>query len=264
MVAQLLTLFVVATTCCNFATAVLAPTEIKIGLHATAFVGTDIPSISWTLVCENSNLACRGVGQEAYRVRVVDGSNTTVYDSEQIISSIPQHELPGSKIVGLRSDEGHFAEVRVWSQGVESGSRVSFRTALLDPTVDFEGEWIGGSTAMRGLFKTDGAKMVLKATAFASGIGCFSMWLNDERVSNTTFMAPGWSFVPTVRVLYDSYDVTAMVKQGGNTVGVQLGFCKYGYEGAFCLGAHASNANCRAFMLQLNIKYTDGSSYNFR
>jgi hypothetical protein len=43
---------------------------------------------------------------------------------------------------------------------------------------------------------------------------------------------------------------------------VKLGMCKYGYIDAFCVGAHGSNANCKAFRLRLTIQMTDGSFHN--
>ena len=90
------------------------------------------------------------------------------------------------------------------------------------------------------------------------------MSINGVHASNTTFMAPGWAFEPTVRVLYEAYDVTSLLRPAEtNVVGVRLGFCKYGYQNAFCDGAHGSLATCRAFILQLSVRYSDGSRGSF-
>jgi hypothetical protein len=35
--------------------------------------------------------------------------------------------------------------------------------------------------------------------------------------------------------------------------------CKYGYQGSFCVGAHAANAACKAFLMSLRITYSDGT-----
>ena len=47
-----------------------------------------------------------------------------------------------------------------------------------------------------------------------------------------------------------------------NAVGFRLGMCKYGYLGSFCDGAHGATAACRAAVLQLNVKFTDGTGQN--
>ena len=39
--------------------------------------------------------------------------------------------------------------------------------------------------------------------------------------------------------------------------------CKYGYLGAWCTGAHAANAKCRAFTMVLVVHYTDGTQFSF-
>ena len=73
---------------------------------------------------------------------------------------------------------------------------------------------------------------------------------------------PGWSNLPTVRTPYRAFDVTGLVRPGANVVAARLGFCKYGYQGAFCDGAGGATSACRGFVLQLVIKFGDGSGLN--
>ena len=98
------------------------------------------------------------------------------------------------------------------------------------------------------------------ASAFASGLGCFSLRVNGRKV--TKFLEPGWAVLPTVRVHYRAFDLTDILAPGGgsNTLDVRLGMCKFGYVDGFCIGAHAATATCKAFRLQLNIRYSDGST----
>ena len=74
-----------------------------------------------------------------------------------------------------------------------------------------------------------------------------------------SFMDPGWSNIPAVRMLYRQYDVAALLRDGANVLGARLGQCKYGYQGSFCEGARGSTATCRAFSMNLVIRYADGS-----
>ena len=38
--------------------------------------------------------------------------------------------------------------------------------------------------------------------------------------------------------------------------------CKYGYLGGFCDGAHGANGHCKAAIVRLSVKFTDGSAQN--
>jgi hypothetical protein len=109
-------------------------------------------------------------------------------------------------------------------------------------------------------------KAIKYATLFATGVGCFSIRINGHRVSNS-FLDPGFSTVPSVRLLYRAFDATSLVSLGSNDIQVSLGMCKYGYLdntgiGLFCKGATGLAANCRAALIQLNIVYTDGTTYS--
>ena len=83
----------------------------------------------------------------------------------------------------------------------------------------------------------------------------------DGTLVSSSFMDPGWATLPTARVTYRAYDVTAHFKKATapQQLRVSLGMCKYGYQGSFCVGAHAANGACKAFLLSLHITRSDGS-----
>lgn len=62
---------------------------------------------------------------------------------------------------------------------------------------------------------------VRRATLFVCGLGQYEMFLNGMPVTDT-FLNPGWTQYSKT-CLYDTYDVTAMVRQGENCVGALLG-----------------------------------------
>ncbi|MDE3199291.1 MAG: family 78 glycoside hydrolase catalytic domain [Acidobacteriota bacterium] len=61
---------------------------------------------------------------------------------------------------------------------------------------------------------------IKSARLYATSLGEYEMFLNGKRVGDA-FFAPGWTDYRE-RVMYQTYDVTDMVKQGANTVGALL------------------------------------------
>ena len=145
-------------------------------------------------------------------------------------------------------------------------ARGQFRTALLQDGFG-NASWISGGTLLRRSLadlevpSASAGATVVNATAFASGVGCFAMRLDGELVSSS-FMDPGWATLPTKRVTYRAFDVTSRFVAAGapQQLDVALGFCKYGYQGSFCQGAHAANGACKAFLLALRLTYSDGTA----
>lgn len=64
-------------------------------------------------------------------------------------------------------------------------------------------------------------KKLIRATATICGLGYYELYLNGRKVGDHV-LDPGFTRFDR-RVLYETYDVTGMVKQGRNAVGVMLG-----------------------------------------
>jgi hypothetical protein len=214
-------------------------------------------SITWELDCSSG--ACVGERQASFQVRVRDDGRV-IFDSGRRVSDVPQND---ADIGTLRSARQYAVEVVVWTTGNAApfNASAAFRTAVLG---EWQGEWLGEFTQLRGDFALNQpTKAVASAFAHASGVGCFALTVNGRPASsaeaNASYMDPGWSNVPTVRMLYRQYDVSSLLQDGGNVLGARLGQCKYGYQGSFCAGAHGSTATCRAFSMNLVIRYADGS-----
>eukprot|EP01052_Picozoa_sp_SAG31_P006508 SAG31_NODE_300_length_18109_cov_47.887285_13_plen_222_part_00 len=136
---------------------------------------------------------------------------------------------------------------------------------------------------MRTEFSLEPGKEVHSASAYVSGAGCFSLTVNGVRATDA-FLEPSWANLPPTRMLYRAYDIKPLmllsqaeapeaqrnesfargkeVTTVKNALGIRLGMCKYGYLGGFCDGAHGATAACKAAILQLAIKYKDGSVQN--
>ena len=67
--------------------------------------------------------------------------------------------------------------------------------------------------------------------------------LSAGALISSSFMDPGWATLPTERVTYRAFDLTSQFASSAppRQLQVALGMCKYGYQGSFCVGAHAAN-----------------------
>jgi alpha-L-rhamnosidase len=98
---------------------------------------------------------------------------------------------------------------------------------------------------------------IKSATLKTSALGWYEIRLNGKRVGNDYF-APGWTDY-NKRVYYNTYDVTDMVKGGGNAIGAVLTDGWYagyiGYKGE----RNHYGKNPRV-MAELTLSYTDGTT----
>src|SRR5262249_718073 len=108
-------------------------------------------------------------------------------------------------------------------------------------------------------------KTIRRATIYATALGIYELHLNGHRVGDAYF-APGWCDYQQ-RAYYNAYDVTAVVKAGGNALGAWLADGWYsGYIGFGLLTGIGTEGYGRftygktpALMAQLEIEFTDGS-----
>jgi alpha-L-rhamnosidase len=107
---------------------------------------------------------------------------------------------------------------------------------------------------LRKTFSID--KAIKRAVVYASALGLYELHINGKRVGKDYF-TPGWTDY-TKRVYYQTYDVTGLIKQGGNTIGAILADGWYaGYIG-FSKRREHYGSEPRLFV-QLEIEYADGS-----
>ena len=239
-------------------TSLLLPENLRVNnLLSTeaepAAVDSRTLTLGWDLACSSFSKkvspanSCTGSRQAAYQVRLVDAlTNETVLDTGLIRRDDTRHT---ETLASLKPSHGYSLEVRVVSSSDTSGTiglsaSTRLHTALLEASA-WEGEWIGGFTQLRGDFTlAQPVQQISTALAHAAGVGCFALSINgraaDASAKNASYMNPGWANLPTVRTLYRTFDASALLRDGANVLGARLGQCKYGYEGAFCAGAHGS------------------------
>ena len=134
---------------------------------------------------------------------------------------------------------------------------------MADGTVEWTGQWIGGWSCggkrvsapapyLRRRFVCEGP--VRAATLHITALGLYRCEINGEAVGEDV-LAPGWTDYRT-RVSFQTHDVTALLREGENGIGVVLG------DGWYC--GHVGNRPREFYgerpelLLQLEIEYADG------
>ena len=237
--------------------------------------GIDIckPRLSWEMISES-----RGEIQTAYQVLVASSEEQLtkeqgdLWDSGKVKSSQSvQIEYAGKS---LQSRMQCFWKVRVWDKdGKETAwSRPALWTMGLLQPGDWKAKWIGldlkpapdkeeadirslPARYLRKEFTSD--KKVARATAYVSGLGFFDLYLNGQKVSDAV-MNPALSDYRKA-VYYLTFDITSLIKDGKNALGVVLGSGRY-FAPRLRTPAPTVTYGYPKLLLQTEIQYEDGAT----
>ncbi len=224
------------------------------------------PRLSWQILSED-----RGVIQTAWQVQSASTpealeTGKCIWDSGKILSDRSNLVAYGGP--ELQSGERIYWRVKVWdNQGNSSNwsEPAFFEVGFLDHS-DWKAKWIeaempeteGGSGPcphFRKEFRI--TKEIRRARLYATCHGLYEIRLNGEKVGDALF-SPGWTSYQK-RLQYQVYDVTPLLKKGGNALGAILGegwFCgRLGWEGKI---QHYGKRP--ALLLQISIEYADGKT----
>lgn len=226
-------------------------------------VGVDVlhPRFSWVL--RHSE---RGRGQSAYQILVASTRENLlndvgdVWDSEKVESDKSVNvEYEGKS---LESKVIYYWKVRWWDDKgqVSPFSEVtSFEMGLLAED-DWDAMWIGGGDLLRNQFVIEGE--VKQARACVCGLGWYEMRINGKKVGDHQ-LDPGQTDYEKL-VLYSTYNVTDLLTEGENVIGVMLGNGRYAQDWSTSSPAllervkSYKNASPKV-ILQLEIQLEDGS-----
>ena len=115
--------------------------------------------------------------------------------------------------------------------------------------------WIPDSVKV--LWKSfEAEKPVKSARLYATALGTYELHLNHERVGDSV-MAPGWTDYRE-RVLYQTYDVTPLVKSGANVIEALLAPGWYSTSLEWLQQPNNYGDTPPALRAQLRIEYADG------
>ncbi len=101
------------------------------------------------------------------------------------------------------------------------------------------------------------SKQVRSARIYSTALGTYQLYLNGQRVGND-ILAPGWTDYRK-RVVYQVYDVTSQVRQGGNAIGAILGGGWYADGLSWLQNRYNFGPPPVRLLVQLEIEYSDGS-----
>ena len=137
-----------------------------------------------------------------------------------------------------------------WKSPVAYEGKAGFSDAALG------NPWIPDSVKMlRHTFSLD--KGIKSARLYSTALGAYEIFLNGKRVSEDV-MAPGWTDYRE-RVVYQTYDVTAMLVAGKNAIGALLAPGWYATSLEWYQQPNNYGDTPPALRAQLIIEHTDGS-----
>ncbi len=224
-----------------------------IGLDNTA------PRFSWQLTTGKRNIL-----QTAYEIKVASGKNL-VWNSGKIASD-QSVQVPYAG-TALQSGKKYSWQVRVWdNEGKASAwsAPADFQMALL-AAGDWKAKWIAPGFAedlvnrpavlFRKAFPV--SRKIVAATAYVTSHGMYEAQINGHRVGDA-YLTPGWTSYKK-RLQYQVYDVTPLLTNGENAIGVSVG--NGWYRGFLAWGGNKNSFGSDASLLfQLALTYADGST----
>jgi alpha-L-rhamnosidase len=221
-------------------------------------LGVSHPRFSWQL-----HSKARNVMQTAYEIKLISDKKP-VWNSGKVFSDASVYvDYKGNPLL---SDTKYSWQVRVWNnKGKVSpwSAPAGFQTGLLK-TTEWTAKWIEPAIELSNempfpLFRREFnlRKKIKSATAYITAHGLYEAFLNGKKIGDL-WLTPGWTSY-NKRLQYQAYDVTKLLQSGQNALGVMLGNGWY----RSVLGWR-NNGNIYGkylgLLLQINIKYTDGSS----
>ncbi len=219
-----------------FAADNLIPTDLRCE-HMRDPLSVDVkqPHLSWKL-----QSSMRGQRQTAYQILVASSMENLNKDKGNLwnskkVTSDKTIQLPYSGR-SLKSSQQVFWKVRVWDKdgNVSDWSKSATWTMGLLKETDWKAKWITAKRTKQDplpIFRkpTRLNKPINKAIIHICGLGQYELSINGQRVGDHE-MDPGWTNYRKT-CLYSSYDVTNMLQQGDNVLGVMLGNGMYNVPG---------------------------------
>ncbi|HEY2720985.1 MAG TPA: family 78 glycoside hydrolase catalytic domain [Chitinophagaceae bacterium] len=221
-------------------------------------LGETQPRLSWQLVS-----AKRNVIQTAYEIKMTN-DKSTIWNSGKINSDSSVHvSYRGSP---LRSGVRYFWRVRVWDNSGKPSDwseEASWQMGMLNAG-DWKAKWIqigfseDSINRPADLFRKEfkASKEIRSATAYITSHGMYEACINGKRVGDA-YLTPGWTSY-NKRLQYQAYDVTNLLKEGTNAIGVTLG--NGWYRGYLAWDGNKDVwGKDLGLLFQLDIIYKDGS-----
>jgi hypothetical protein len=223
------------------------------------------PRLGWKLRSDE-----RSQQQTSYQILAASAreklfpGSADLWDSGRVASARTAWIAYGG--VGLHSFQRGWWKVRVWDKSGTASAwsePAEWAMGVLDAR-DWKASWIAHpDRSLRPgplpIFRKEIAldRPLRRALMLVSGLGFHELRINGTKVGGHE-LAPAWTnFRETV--LYESFDVTALLKTGANAIGVLLGNGFYNVAGGRYAKFTASFGHPR-LLLQLHLEFEDGTT----
>jgi alpha-L-rhamnosidase len=234
--------------------------------YCSAPMGVDVqqPQLGWVL--ESTQ---RGDFQTCYQILAASSkvllkkNNGDLWDSGKVDSD-QTIEIPYAGIP-LKSSQQVFWKLRVWGANgkVSDWSEPTTWTMGVLQNSDWQAKWIGAadtnipSLLLRHEFIVKpGLK---RALINICGLGQYELTFNGKQADND-FLSPGWTKY-NKSCLYDTLDITTLLRTGQNAVGIELGNGMYNILDTRYLraGLRLYSFGPQKAIAQIRLEYADGS-----
>ena len=178
--------------------------------------------------------------------------------------------LPLAATALFVGDASYTFRVRLWqsdSAGLSAAWSPAMRFDVAPDAVAWaDSDWIGGGSELRTDWRLSSTSPIVRARAYAAGLGAFELFVNGKKVGD--HLMDAGQAVWDEKVLYVGFNVTQLLHGGTlNAVGARLGNSKYGYLDMFvnrsALGDQSGDSS-RCFRLLLVATLADGSELTLR
>ena len=234
------------------------------------------PRLSWLLSSEQIN-----INQSAYQIIVASSKDILAAEKGDLWDSGKIKSEQSTEIAywgkSLETGIACYWKVRVWDNNGEFSewSKPSNWEMGIMNTAEWKGKWMDDGKMLpakdEDFYKEDPAPLfrksfpvkgsVKKARLYISGLGYYLSYINGKRIGDHE-LDPGWTDYVD-RVYYSTYDVTEMIQNGDNCLGVMVGNGWYNPLPLKMWGGknirEALSTGRPGFICQLEIENTDGT-----
>ncbi len=217
------------------------------------------PRFSWQLKGGKRNIQ-----QTAFEIKVLQ-KNTAVWSSGKVASA--QSVLLPYAGTALQSGRQYSWQVKVWDNNGKASlwsTAAFFKMGMLN-AADWKAKWLEAGFAedsinrpaqyFRKPFGVN--KKIQSAYAYITAHGMYEAQINGKRVGDY-YLTPGWTSYNN-RLQYQVYDVSSLLKNGANAVGVVA--ANGWYRGYLAWNDNKNIYGKKlAILFQMEIEYTDGTT----
>jgi alpha-L-rhamnosidase len=251
------------------------------------YINTYQPHFTWIVKSPVHNQY-----QQAYQLylasskEALEREDGNIWTSNKVNSDQTMHVRYGGK--PLESNKTYFWKVKIWDkENNEFVSRVEEFTTTLMSSDDWNAKWIGFNDAyeprpLKGFFMDQkeehllndtvyhhGRSVLLRKTfhldkkissarLFISGLGFYEAKINGSRVGEQMLSPAKTPYHK--HILFDTYEVTSLMRQGNNAIGIHLGNGWYNPYKKWWKEYRMQWFGYKKAIAQLHIEYEDGES----